>query len=789
MASKTIKDTKKKPPKEKKHGKRFLKILKNFFLLGVIVFCIGLLAGIVILISVADDIPQAIAPQPPVTSYLMDSEGEVFARLHAGENRNPITLDQIPKNLQYATIAIEDERFYKHIGIDIKGIMRAVFVNISSMSKKQGASTITQQLARNAFLTREKTWDRKIKEQMLAVQLERKFSKEQILEFYLNQVNYGSGANGVELASEIYFGKEAPELTLAECALIAGIPKAPTYYSPYKNYDNALARRDLVLDAMADQGYITTSQATEAKQEVPALIQTTEESEEQVRIAPYFTDFIINELYKLGYDEQEIFRGGLRVYTTLDQKMQNDAETTVRESVSSGILKGEIDSNGIEQPQIAVVTVVPSTGHIKAMVGGRDYQKTKFNRAVQALRQPGSAFKPFVYAAALENGMTAATMIEDKAYRYGSWSPRNYSGGYQGPTIIAYALQKSINTVAVETMHQVGVDKVLDLTERMGVTTIVREGSVNDKQLATALGGMTKGISPLEMASAYGVFANGGIWVKPSGILRIEDRHGNVLYKGETTKKKAISPQVAYIMVTMMKNVINGGTGSRASLSRPVAGKTGTTSDYTDAWFVGYTPDLATAVWIGGDDANAGKAYMRRNRVSSSYAAGVWGKYMRKAVQGIPARDFKRPGDVAGPIAVSRISGLLPGEFCAEDEGMGVYFLKGTVPTEVCALHIATPGGIMLPDGTIIPYEEELPIIPLPEPGEPGAQPGTNPEITQPGGTVDPGPGTSTGEGTDKMVYVLVCTESGYLATENCRNNELKRFKLGEQPTEYCPIH
>ena len=604
--------------------------------------------------------------------------------------------------------------------------------------------------------------------------MERQYSKDQILEFYLNQIYYGNGASGIKRAAKVYFNKNLDELTLAECALLAGIPKAPTYYSPYQDMDAAIARRNLVLDKMVELGYITQSQATEAQSEKVTLAHDTAPENVSANTSPYFVDYVIAQLEAMGYESQQIYSGGLKIYTTLDSGMQKSAEDTVRSSVDSGALKGFTDKDGIVQPQIAVVSVATDSGYVKAMVGGRDYGQTKFNRAVQAFRQPGSAFKPFVYTAALDNGFTPASMIEDKQRNYGSWSPRNYEYSYKGPVTLAYALQHSINTIAVETMQQVGVTKVLDKAEAMGISSLVKSGPVNDRQLATALGGLTKGVSPLQMASAYAVMANSGTYTKPTGIIKIEDKNGNVIYENESETKEAISPQTAYLITSMLRNVVTGGTGGRANIGRPVAGKTGTTSDYTDAWFVGFTPDISTAVWIGADDAQKGKSYMRGHKISSSFAAGIWGKYMKQAVAGTQSRNFPRPANIVGPISISKFSGLLPGEGCPPGETMGLYFLKGTVPTGVCSTHVPSPGAIDTPTDVIVNPDGTVST-----PGD-----GTPVDSGNQGGGNTPQPPES-----EKYMYALICLDSLQLANPNCPTTELRRYKVGTQPTQNCQLH
>ena len=568
--------------------------------------------------------------RPAVSSQVFDSQGKLITTLHSDQNRLPIDINKVPKNLQNAFIAAEDNRFYDHIGVDPIGILRAVVTNLTNRGIAQGGSTITQQLAKNAFLSQDQTLKRKIQEAILALELERKYSKKEILEMYMNQIYFGRGAYGIQTAAHTYFGKDVGDLTLAECAMIAGLPKSPNYYSSSVN--EATARKNVVVGQMEKYGYITPSQAEEAKKSSLDIKQkstsnTTDETS-------YFIDYVTQEIAQ-KYGDDALYKDGLKIYTTLDTDKQHAAVQAMRH-----LPETHTDDQGLTQPQGAIISIDPKTGHILAMVGGRG--QDSFNRASMAVRQPGSAFKPFVYMTAMEHDMTPDTIMEDKKVEYGGWSPHNDDNSYQGRMPLWKALALSVNTVAVQLADKVGPSNVIANAKKLGITTLVEDGSSNDDNLASAaLGGLTKGVTPLEMAAAYGAFANKGVYIKPTAIVKILDRNGNVLEdnSSDVQKTQVMSEKMAYEMTSMLEGVITRGTGTAASIGRPAAGKTGTTDDNHDAWFIGYTPDIVTAVWVGDDTGSQslGEIY------GGTVPAQIWHDYMASAVSGTSADDFDVP--------------------------------------------------------------------------------------------------------------------------------------------------
>ena len=568
--------------------------------------------------------------RPAVSSQVFDSQGKLITTLHSDQNRLPIDINKVPKNLQNAFIAAEDNRFYDHIGVDPIGILRAVVTNLTNRGIAQGGSTITQQLAKNAFLSQDQTLKRKIQEAILALELERKYSKKEILEMYMNQIYFGRGAYGIQTAAHTYFGKDVGDLTLTECAMIAGLPKSPNYYSSSVN--EATARKNVVVGQMEKYGYITPSQAEEAKKSSLDIKQkSTSNTPDETA---YFIDYVTQEIAQ-KYGDDALYKDGLKIYTTLDTDKQHAAVQAMRH-----LPETHTDDQGLTQPQGAIISIDPKTGHILAMVGGRG--QDSFNRASMAVRQPGSAFKPFVYMTAMEHDMTPDTIMEDKKVEYGGWSPHNADNTYQGRMPLWKALALSVNTVAVQLADKVGPSNVIANAKKLGITTLVEDGSPNDDNLASAaLGGLTKGVTPLEMAAAYGAFANKGVYIKPTAIVKILDRNGNVLEdnSSDVQKTQVMSEKTAYEMTSMLEGVIARGTGTAASIGRPAAGKTGTTDDNHDAWFIGYTPDIVTAVWVGDDTGSQslGEIY------GGTVPAQIWHDYMASAVSGTSADDFDVP--------------------------------------------------------------------------------------------------------------------------------------------------
>lgn len=568
--------------------------------------------------------------RPAVSSQVFDSHGRLITTLHSDQNRLPIDINKVPQNLQNAFIAAEDNRFYEHIGIDPIGIFRAIFANLTNRGIAQGGSTITQQLAKNAFLSQEQTLKRKIQEAMLALEIEHKYSKKEILEMYMNQIYFGQGAYGIQTAAKTYFNKDVNELTLTQCAMLAGLPKSPNYYSPFNNLNEAKKRKNVVLDQMVKYGYVSAAEAEDAKNQDLGLSKS-HQSKEADEYAS-FIDYVSQQVAK-KYGDDALYKEGLKIYTTMDVDKQHAAVRAMR-----NLPNNYTDENGLTQPQSAIVSIDPKTGHILAMVGGRG--QDSFNRASMAVRQPGSAFKPFVYLTALQHDMTPDTTMNDQPVTYGSWSPKNTGGSYSGTMTLSDALAHSVNTIAVQLADQVGTKNIIANAKKMGITTL----DAKDDNLAMALGGLTKGVTPLEMASAYGTFANKGVHVKPTAIVKILDRNGNVLEDASTlekeeTKTRVMSEREAYEMTTMLEGVIDHGTGTAAAIGRPAAGKTGTTDDNKDAWFVGYTPDIVTAVWIGDDTGShsLGEIY------GGTIPAEIWKDYMSSATSDESGGDFSAP--------------------------------------------------------------------------------------------------------------------------------------------------
>lgn len=568
--------------------------------------------------------------RPAVSSQVFDSHGRLITTLHSDQNRLPIDINKVPQNLQNAFIAAEDNRFYEHIGIDPIGIFRAIFANLTNRGIAQGGSTITQQLAKNAFLSQEQTLKRKIQEAMLALEIEHKYSKKEILEMYMNQIYFGQGAYGIQTAAKTYFNKDVNELTLTQCAMLAGLPKSPNYYSPFNNLNEAKKRKNVVLDQMVKYGYVSAAEAEDAKNQDLGLSKS-HQSKEADEYAS-FIDYVSQQVAK-KYGDDALYKEGLKIYTTMDVDKQHAAVRAMR-----NLPNNYTDENGLTQPQAAIVSIDPKTGHILAMVGGRG--QDSFNRASMAVRQPGSAFKPFVHLTALQHDMTPDTTMNDQPVTYGNWSPKNAGGSYSGTMTLSDALAHSVNTIAVQLADQVGTKNIIANAKKMGITTL----DAKDDNLAMALGGLTKGVTPLEMASAYGTFANKGVHVKPTAIVKILDRNGNVLEDASTlekeeTKTRVMSEREAYEMTTMLEGVIDHGTGTAAAIGRPAAGKTGTTDDNKDAWFVGYTPDIVTAVWIGDDTGShsLGEIY------GGTIPAEIWKDYMSSATSDESGGDFSAP--------------------------------------------------------------------------------------------------------------------------------------------------
>lgn len=633
--------------------------------------------------------PKALEPNLP--SYIYDKDDKLITSIFV-ENRVPIEIDEIPEHVRKAFLAIEDVRFYEHSGLDIKRIIGAAVADVKAGYKAQGASTITQQLAKIAFLKPEKSFKRKIQEASIAVQLERKYTKNQLFEMYLNRIYFGEGAYGIQSAAQVYFGKDVKSLNLQEAALLAGLPKAPNNYSPFKNPEAALKRRNLVLEQMAENNFASAADVAAAKQTQMDLNGTKARNIDKYPHA-YFVDFVTDKLLA-KYGEHKVYKGGLKVYTTLDPAVQNIAEAALANK--KNFPKTKFDKNGIAQPQAAVVVLDPHTGHIKALVGGRDHkQKLQFNRATDAMRQPGSAFKPVVaYGPAVENGDSPASAVDDLPLKVGSKSFKNYDGQYHGVVTYRTAVTHSYNIPAVNVLKETGITKSVNFAKKLGITTFVSskdDAKRNDENLSIALGGLTKGVKPLELAGAYGAFANKGIYVEPVVITKVTDRNDVLMDENDFKPKKkvAMKETTAFLITDMLKSVVSRGTGTRAALGkRPVAGKTGTTSDYKDAWFAGYTPELVTVVWMGHDDPTPMRESNGKGVTGGSFPAKIWKEVMSNALKDAPVKDFDAPGGGLVRDTVCSVSGDQPGPNCPKDALVTEWFAKGKLPSKVCDIHV-----------------------------------------------------------------------------------------------------
>ena len=761
-------------------GKRarvsFIRVLfVSLIALCIAVTCLGVgsFRGVIDTAPDVDDID--IMPLGYAT-FLYDDAGNQIRKLAAPDsNRLPVTLDQIPVDLQHAVVAIEDERFYEHNGIDVKGILRAGMKALTTGDFSEGASTITQQLLKNNVFTNwtsESTqlerFTRKIQEQYLAVQVEKKTDKDTILENYLNTINLGAGSYGVQAAARQYFDKDVWDLNLSECATLAGITQNPTKFNPIINPDSNRKRRKEVLQHMLDQNYITQDQYDEAlADDVYSRIQAAQEknSSTENTVYTYFedelTDQIINDLMNIkGYTKKQatnlLYSGGLKVYTTQDSKIQNildeeyadpsnypdtvqyelDYALTVTDPDGNQVnyskemlqlyfqnenpdfdllfdspedgqtyvdkYKASILANGSKvlaervnfapQPQSSMSVIDQHTGYVKALIGGRGEKTASLtlNRATDTTRQPGSTFKIVsTYAPALnEKGMTLATTFEDEPYEYPDGSPvNNATRSYNGTTTIRTAIQNSINVVAVKCLEKVTPDLGLKYLDNFGFTTLAHgteadkdaNGNVwSDANLATALGGITRGVTNVELCASYAAIANGGNYIKPIYYTKILDHNGNVLIENTAAERSVIKESTAFLLTSAMEDVVKQGTGTACQLDNmPVAGKTGTTEAYNDLWFVGYTPYYTCAVWSGYDNNEKLPDYAR------NFHKALWKKVMTRIHEGLPSKEFEKPASVE-KLSVCEETGLLPRAGCPV---ITEYFDVGTMPTEYCDQH------------------------------------------------------------------------------------------------------
>lgn len=626
----------------------------------LVLFAAGTVAGVVYSYSRnLPDISRMADFQPQRTTRVYARDGELLETLY-NQNRIWVPISKIPQRVRDAFVANEDHNFYVHHGVDFGGIARAALADYRH-EQFQGASTITQQLARALFLSNEVSVTRKIQEALLAMEIERYYTKDEILERYLNLIYFGSGAYGVEAAAHEYFGTDVGRLTVGQAALLAGLPAAPSDYSPYVNLERARERQHHVLDRMVSSGYLTQEQAAAAADAPLGLIGERPTGLQSYRY-PYFTTYV-NHVLEGQFGSQAVNESGMEVDTTLDPHLQQLAQ----EAVNWGV--GRAEAEGINAHEAALVAIRPQTGEIVAMVGGAGgfTLNNQFNRAWQALRQPGSSFKPYVYTAAIDSGIPATATVDDSPVSYPMgdgtrWSPMDDDFRFLGPITLRYALAQSRNIVAVKLAQQIGVDRVIEYAHRMGIKETL------EPNLSLALGSSV--ISPLEQASGYATLANQGIHIEPVSIRLVKDPLGTTLLDNRFPQEtEVVSAGTAYIVTTMLEGVINEGTGyPNAQIGRPAAGKTGTTSNFRDAWFVGYTPDLVTAVWLGNDD------YTRMNEsYGGNVPARTWARFMKAALASVPKHDFAYPASELRKLA-----------YCGGGKRYE-YFLDGTEPAASCA--------------------------------------------------------------------------------------------------------
>lgn len=625
-------------------------------------FIFGAGAGVLMLAKFGDfpSIESAQAYRPSVASKIFDRNNRVVGEIYL-EKRTVVPYSAIPPHVVNAFVAAEDANFFRHRGVDYIAIARAIVKDILSVGFAQGASTITQQTVKSLFLTREKSIGRKMKEMILAYRIEKKLTKEEILYLYLNQIYLGDGAYGVEAAAQTYFGRGVSSLSVGEGALLAGLAQAPTRYSPRGHLDRAKARQRYVLRRMAEVGFLDRETA---EREYDKRLSLTPPSNFRSKAA-YFLEYVHNYLQD-KYGTDVINRSEFRIYTTIDSRLQEAAYDTL----TQGVRRLE-EANGYQGLQGALVCIDPGTGGVLAMVGGVDFAASQFNRALQARRQPGSAFKPVVYAAALDKGKTVVSSVDDSPIELArseteKWKPKNYDGAFLGPIPLLEALAKSRNLATVRLLNEIGVDAAIGMARNLGIQSPI------ERNLSIALG--SSGVTPLELVTAYATFAAGGRRPTPFFIREVQDAQGRVLERTEPRVVPAVAPETAYLTIRLMQEVLRTGTAaSAAKLSPNLAGKTGTTNENTDAWFLGGSPDLVAGVWVGFDTP----ASLGGRQSGASAALPIWMHFFARALAYVPDREFPSPAGITfARVDPSTGKALPPGS----DGGMMLPFKLGTVP-------------------------------------------------------------------------------------------------------------
>ena len=765
-------------------------------ILFIAFICVGVGAGFAV--GILRNLPDLDSDfNPDVTTFIHDMDGKEVAKLHGVENRTPVDLEEMPDSLKDAFIATEDRAFYDHPGINPSSFVRAALANLKAGGIVQGGSTITMQLVENAFFVDNpsRTYGRKLQEAILAIQMERHYTKDEILEAYLNQIYFGHGAYGVEAASQIYFGKNVKDLSLAESAMIAGVTNNPAAFSPYLNLEKAKKRRAVVLDNMVEAGMIPDNEAQQAKDETINLSQKQVKRESKF---PYFVDAVVLEAEKLlkekGMAPADLYRAGLHIYTTLDVPVQEKMESVYADASNFPRSSGDVPVES------AMAVLDPTSGEIRGILGGREHTVERgLNRATQGKRQPGSSIKPVaVYAPALEQGYAPATVVDDVPVTYrgsGStaYSPGNYDGRYRGLITMREAVKYSVNIVAVKVLEQIGVDSGYNFATKLGLSLVP-----DDKGLSLALGGLTNGVSPLEMASAYGAFANGGVWVEPHTITKIVDQNGKVLVEVKPEQRSVMSEQTAYLMTDMLRTAVSSGTGTKAQISgHQVAGKTGTTQlpdipafkgrrGERDAWFVGYTPELVGAVWLGYDKTTT-QNYLH-GLYGGSSCGPIWKKVMVEALKHTPSREISKPGGIVS-ISVDAKSGKLPSSLTPDEFIIKDLFARGSVPSETSDVwvkeKVCTESNALATSFCPDVVEKVFLKRPVPYTGS------VRPEDAY----LEVPKGTCPIHGFGETVQVRICTDPRhngvpYLAGSGCPEEsvETRTFAIENVPKSYCDL-
>ncbi|MDD3992159.1 MAG: PBP1A family penicillin-binding protein [Desulfobacteraceae bacterium] len=604
----------------------------------------ALALGVMALVAVAD-LPRV---PSPLSRIIETPPTEIFAatgeRVMLMGGREAVPLNRVAPSFIQAVIATEDHRFWTHHGVDKLRTVKALWITLTHPDRVEGASTITQQLAKNLFFSFERSWLRKFREMLVALQIEAAYDKRTILEAYVNQIPFSARAYGIEQAARTYFDRPAMDLTLAQSALLAGLPKSPTYYNPHRHLERARARQRIVLNRMAAVGYITPQEA-EAAAAAPLEMAATDLRTDS---GSYFIDWVIRELEQ-RYGPEVVYHGGLRVTTTLDPQMQRLAVESVQQGLAhlEETMEASSRDDSTEAVQAALVAVESRTGAVKAMVGGRDYRQSEYNRAVQNQRQPGSGFKPFVYYTAMEKlKIHPGTVVVDRPVRIPiqgapDWTPRNFEREHRGPMILKQALMRSVNTISAQLVARTGPAAVVDTARRCGIESPLAP------VYSVALG--TSGVSPLEMASAFATLASGGMRHPPFVIRRVEDAQGQVIAEHIAGGEQVLDPQVTFQLIDMMKAVVDQGTARvvrQMGFNLPAAGKTGTTDDYHDAWFTGFTPTLSVCTWVGFDRNQPLRDSRGVGLTGGRAAAPLWAAFMMRATEGDPNRDFSVPDGI-----------------------------------------------------------------------------------------------------------------------------------------------